>query len=152
MKKLIWVSAAFLILGLLAFGLVLSRDSAAYHFSEFESIKTNFNDYRPSLYDRLTGIRDNQSKWDYHLQKLVEIGAVQHKRFVFTEVPYTREASKHIWRAANSNFPNAVMFTGTYYDTNATGYGRDPYVLAIWDVPSEMARWSSFFETNNQMK
>ena len=95
------------------------------------------------------GIGGSQEKWDFHLKSLVALDAVQHERFVFTEVPYTKEASRHIWQSANSNFPNAVMFTASYYDTNAPGYGVAPYVLEVWDVPEEMKRWSSFVEQRN---
>ena len=150
MKKLIWTCAALLILGLLVLGLTLPRDSAAYHFREFESIKANFNAYRPSLSDRIRGIDDNQGKWDFHLQRLVELGTVHYERFVFTEVPYTKEASKRIWLSANSDFPDAVMVTAPYHDTDAPGYGVDPYVLEVWDVPGEMKRWSSFVEAQNR--
>jgi hypothetical protein len=129
--------------------LLPSGNSGGYHLREFENIKTNFNNYRPSVIDRIKGIRDSQGKWDFHLRRLEELGVAQHKTFVFTEVPYTKEASKRIWGSANSNFPNAIMFSASYYGTNAPGYGVDPYVLKVWDSPSEMKRWVSFFETNN---
>jgi hypothetical protein len=128
----------------------VSPDPVAYHFREFERIKASPNTYQPSLADRIKGIQDNQSKWDFHLQKLVELGAVQHERFVFTEVPYTRDASRRIWRSAYSNFPNAVMFSASYHNTNAAGYGAETYVLEVWDLPEEIGRWSAFVETHNR--
>ena len=147
MKALAWIVGISLIaLVLIAVMFVQPSNSADYHLREFESIKTNFNNYRPSVTDRIQGIGNNQEKWDYHLQSLVTLGAVQHERFVFTDVPYTREASRHIWQSANSNFPNAVMFTAKYYDTNAAEYGVAPYVLEVWDIPGEMKRWGSFVE------
>ena len=133
MKKVAWIAGSALVLLLaLVLALALAHGNAAnYHFGEFASIRTNFNSYRPSISDWLRGIRDNQDKWDFHLQSLEQLGAVKHKRFVFTEVPYTREASKRIWRSASSNFPNTVMFTACYYDTNAPGYGVAPFVLEV---------------------
>lgn len=136
--------------GFVALICAVSSDPVAYHFREFESIKTNLNTFQPSLADRIKGIQDNQSKWDFHLQKLVELGAVQHKRFVLTEVPYTQDASRRIWRSANSNFPNAVMFSASYHNTNAAGYGAEPYVLEVWDLPEEMGRWTAFVEAQNR--
>jgi hypothetical protein len=44
------------------------------------------------------------------------------------------------------------MFTATYYDTNAAGYGVRPYVLEVWDFPTNIPRWSSFFQTNNKLE
>lgn len=147
MKAVAWISGVSLIaVVIIAVVLLQPSNSADYHFKEFAGIKTNFNSYRPSVVDRIRGIGNNQEKWDYHLQSLVALGAVQHERFVFTDVPYTREASRHIWQSANSNFPNAVMFTAKYYDTNAQEYGVEPYVLEVWDVPGEMKRWGSFVE------
>ena len=150
MKAVAWIAGILMIaLILIAVVFVQPSNSADYHLREFESIKTNFNSYRPSLVDRIRGIENNQEKWNYHLQTLVALGAVQHERFVFTEVPYTREASRLIWQSANSNFPNATMFTAKYYDTNAPEYGVAPYVLEVWDVPDEMKRWGSFVEQRN---
>ena len=141
---------AVVILVLIA--LISTRNPGEYHLRQFENIKTNFNTYSPTVLDRVRGIRNNEDKWNFHLRRLEELGVIQHKRFVFTEVPYTMEASKRIWRSAVTNFPNAIMFTASYYDTNAPGYGVDPYVLNVWDTPSEMPRWSSFFETNNRRR
>ena len=147
MKK---VALVIVVALLVAFGAVLAIDhSSDYHLGEFERIKTNFNTYRPSFADRLRGIENNQGKWDSHLLRLEAIGAIQRKTFVFTEVPYTRENSSRIWRAAMARFTNAVMVTASYYDTNAPGYGVTPYVLNVWDFPEQMPRWSAFFETNN---
>lgn len=130
----------------------LRSDPADYHFKEFAKIRANFNDYRPSVLDQLKGIRSNQDKWDFHLNSLEELGAVQHVRFVFTEVPYTREASKHLWSSVVTNFPDAVMFTAPSYYTNAPGYGVEPYVLNVWDFPHRMEAWSNFVHTNNRRK
>lgn len=148
MKKAVWTLIA--VAGFVALICAVSPDPVTYHFGEFERFKMNPNTYQPSLADRIKGIRDNQSKWDFHLLKLVELGAVQHKRFVFTEVAYTREASRRIWRSAYFNFPNAVMFSAPYHHTNASGYGAEPYVLEVWDLPEEMARWTAFVETHNR--
>lgn len=148
MKKSVWTLIA--VAGFVALVCAVSRDPVAYHFGEFERIKMNPNTYQPSLADRIKGIQDNQSKWDFHLLKLVELGAVQHKRFVLTEVPYTQEASRRIWRSANSNFPNAVMFSASYHNTNASSYGVEPYVLEVWDVPEEIERWAAFVERYNR--
>ena len=150
MKKLIGTVVAFIGLCGLTLALLLQRDSAAYHFREFERVRANFNGYRPSLSDRVKGIADNQRKWDYHLQRLVALGAVQHEQFVFTKVPYTKEASQHIWLLANSNFPQAIMLSAPYHDTNSPGYGVAPYVLEVWDLPGEIERWSLFVEEQNR--
>ena len=147
MKNVAWILGSVLVLVFIT--MILVNDFRSYHLREFESVKTNFNDYRPSIFDRMKGIRDNKSKWDFHLRRLEELGVVECRTFVFTEVPYTREASKRIWQLANSNFPNAIMFTASWYDTNAPGYGVTPYVLKVWDSPGEMQRWSAFFEANN---
>jgi hypothetical protein len=150
MKAVAWISAVSVIaLVIIAVVFLQPSNSAGYHLREFYNIRTNYNSYRPSVVDRLRGIGKNHEKWDYHLQSLVALGAVQHERFVFTDVPYTREARRHIWQSANSNFPNAVMFTANYYDTNAPEYGVAPYVLEVWDVPGEMKRWGSFVEQRN---
>ncbi len=124
-------------------------NSGAYHLREFEKVKTNFNNYVPTLFDRCKGIWNNQGKWNYHLGKLEQLGIVQHQIFTFTNVPYTKESSRRIWRSAYSNFSNAVMCRSDWYDTNNPGYGVKPYVLEVWDFPTQMPRWSAFFETNN---
>lgn len=129
--------------------LLFAGNPGGYHLREFERIKSNFNSYSPSLADRLKGISDNHTKWNYHLRKLEELGVVDHKSFVFTNVPYTLESSRCIFRAACSNFPRAVMFSANYYATNDAGYGVRPYALEVWDFPSNMARWSLFIEANN---
>ena len=116
MKKVAWILGLVLILVIAT--LVSINRPGDYHLREFGTIKTNFNSYRPSFSDRLKGIRDNRAKWDYHLGKLEVLGVVQHRSFVFTNVPYTRESSKRIWGAAYSNFPMAVMFTAKHYATN----------------------------------
>jgi hypothetical protein len=148
MKKGVWIFGIVVFLVLVA--AVSNRDSEGYHLRQFENIKTNFNSYRPSLLDRIRGIRNNQDKWDYHLRRLEELGAIQHKRFVFSEVPYTKEASRRIWKSAVTNFPNAIMFTASYYETNTPSYGVDPYVLNVWDRPDAISQWTSFFEANNR--
>jgi protein involved in ribonucleotide reduction len=135
------------------------RYLAAYHLREFEHIKTNFNNYKPSISEQMMGVGDNKAKWDYHLGKLEELGVVAHQIFVFTNRPYTKESVRQIWRSANSNFPNAVMFTAKYYDTNFTapwpGWNLDlsvwegSIILEVWDFPSNMPRWGSFYWTNN---
>ncbi len=133
--------------------LIWPRPNAAdYHFREFDQVKTNFNNFRPSISDLSKGIRSNQDKWDYHLESLVKLGAVVHHRFVFTEVPYTKEAARHIYRAAVSNFPTAVMFSAKDHQPNAPGYGVTPYVLEVWDVPEQMRRWTNFLEANNRRR
>lgn len=129
--------------------LIWSRPSAAaYHLREFERVKTNFNNFLPSISDRSKGIRSNQDKWDFHLENLVRLGAVLHREFIFTEVPYTKEAARLIYRAALSNFPSAVMFSAKDIQPNAPGYGVTPYILEVWDVPEQMDRWTNFFEAN----
>jgi hypothetical protein len=142
------------ILGLaliLALGALVSTNKPGdYHLREFEHIKTNFNNYRPSIYDRLKGISNNKAKWDYHLRKLEELGAVEHRTLVFTNVFYTVESSRRIWGAACSNFPGAVMFSARHYATNDADYGVRPYVLEVWDFSTNMHRWCSFFETSNR--
>ena len=150
MKRLILISAVVMSLVLFGLGLALSIDPVSYHFREFENIRTNFNAYRPSFSDRLKGIGNNQEKWEYHLESLVEHGAVRYERFVLTNVLYTHDAGERIWLSASSNFPNAIMVTAPYYATNAAGYGVDPYVLEVWDVPGEMQRWSAFVEAQNR--
>lgn len=147
MKKL--CLATGLVLAIAVAALIATSKPGEYHLREFQSIKTNFNTYHPSIVDRLRGIQDNEAKWEYHLHKLEELGVVEHTNFVFTSVPYTKASSRRIWRAAYSNFPDAVMFTAQYYDTNAPGYGVRPYVLEVWDFPTNMPRWLSFFQTNN---
>jgi len=146
-SKVGWILGLGLLLVLTA--LILTTKPGAYHLREFERIKTNVNNYRPSLSDRLKGIRDNKAKWDYHLRKLEELGVVQHQTFVFTNVPYTLESSRLIFGSASSNFPKAVMFSARYYDTNDLAYGVNPYVMEVWDFPSNMFRWSSFVQTMN---
>lgn len=129
--------------------LIWPRPSAvAYHFREFDRVKTNYNNFRPSISDLSKGIRSNQDKWDFHLENLVKLGAVVHQRFVFTEVPYTKEAAGLIFRAAVSNFPAAVMFSAKDFQPNAPGYGVTPYVLEVWDTPEQMDRWTNFFKAN----
>lgn len=147
MKKIGLAIGLLLVLALAA--LVMASKPGEYHLREFESLKTNFNTYRPSLSDRLKGITDNQTKWDYHLRKLQQLGVVEHTNFVFTSVPYTQESSKRIFRSAYSNFPAAVMFSAKYYATNDAGYGVRPYVLEVWDFPTNMQRWGSFAQANN---
>ena len=113
------IGAAFAV-GIVA--LVWSVDPGAYHMREFESVNTNVNKYRPSLGDRLKGIRDIESKWAYHLRKLEQLGVVEHTNLVFTAVPYTHESSKRIWRAAYSNYAaGAVMLSAKSYSTNDPG-------------------------------
>ena len=128
---------------------IAGRMAGNYHLGEFQKLKTNFNNYSPTMLDRLRGIRDNQAKYNFHLRSLEELGVVQHQSFVFTNVAYSRESSKRIFRSANSNFPNAVMFLAKYYGTNQAGYGDKPYVMEVWDFPREMPHWVSFFQTNN---
>jgi hypothetical protein len=147
MKKLSLIFGLALILAIGA--LMATHRAGDYHLREFRNIKTNFNTYRPSILDRLEGIRGNETKWNYHLRKLEELGVVEHTNFVFTDVPYTEVSSKRIWRAANSNFPASVMFSAKYYATNDVGYGVNPYVLEVWDFPTNTQRWSSFFQANN---
>ena len=91
----------------------------------------------------------NQEESECPLNKLAALGAVEHHRFVFSQVPYPAEASRRIWHAANSNFPDVVNLTAPFYNANAPGYGKNPCVLKVWDVPGEMARWSTFFEAQN---
>ena len=134
---------------LLSIILLMPDRSGRYHLREFEKIKANFNTYRPSIADRVMGIQDNMSKYRFHLRKLLELRVVEHKEFVFTRVPYTREASIRIWTSATDSFPDPVMLTATYYAPNAPGYGVMPYVLDVWDFPSNMQAWASFYATNN---
>ena len=147
MKKIAWILGCGLIVALAA--ALVTGSPRDYHLREFENIKTNFNSYRPSLSDRFQGIRDNQGKWVFHLRRLEELGVVQHQIFVFTQVPYTRDARKRISGLANSNSPKAVWWSTTYKESNAPGYGVDPYSFEVWDFPGEMERWTNFFEANN---
>jgi len=141
-----------IMLGLVAVTLAVltwTGSPGAYHLRQFESLKTNFNGYAYSLSDRLRGIKDNEDKWDYHLRRLQELGVVDHTNFVFSSVPYTQESGRRIFRAACSNFPTAVMFTAKYLSTNDPAYGVRPYALEVWDFPSNIQHWVSFFQTNN---
>lgn len=131
-------------------GLIWTSSRAEYHLRQFEYLKTNFNNYRPSLSDRFRGIRDSQGKWDYHLRSLERLGVVVHTNLVFTHVPYTQASSRRIFRAACSNFPSAVMFTGVYWASNDPAYGIRPYAMEVWDFPTNIQRWVSFFHANNQ--
>jgi hypothetical protein len=148
MKKVAVILGCGLVLGLVA--LIARSKPGDYHLCEFESIKTNFNSYRPSLFDRLKGIRSNQAKWDYHLRRLRELGVVDHTNFVFTSVPFTHESSRRVFQAACSNFPTAVMLSATYYAITDPAYGVRPYALQVWDFPSNSQRWVSFFQANNR--
>lgn len=139
-----------LALALTIAALIWTSSPADYHLRQFEYLKTNFNNYRPSLSDRFKGIKDNQGKWDYHLRSLERLGAVVHTNLVFTRVPYTQDSSRRIFRGACSNFPSAVMFTAAYYATNDPAYGVRPYALEVWDFPSKIQHWVSFFQENNQ--
>jgi hypothetical protein len=150
MKKSLSIGGVLLLFALITWALVARHDPSAHHFREFADLQTNYNAYRPSWSDRLKGIDGAQAKWDFHLRRLMELGAVRHEEFVFSEIPYTRESSKRLWLAVHSNFPRAVMVTAPHRDTNSAGYGVEPYVLKVWDVPGEMPRWSSFFETHNR--
>ena len=147
MKKLGIAVGLLLVLVLAA--LMSASKPGVYHLRQFESLKANFNSYQPSLSDRLRGINDTKAKWDYHLRKLQELGVVDHTNFLFTSVPYTQESSKRIFRAACSNFPAAVMFSAKYYATNDPGYGVRPYVLEVWDFPSNIQHWTTFVQANN---
>jgi len=138
---LVWVLALCLLFG--------TKNPARYHLREFENIKTNYNHYRPTIMDRVRGIRHSEDKWDYHLRSLEKLGVVRRRKFVFAEVPYTHEASKRIWTSAASNFPSVVMISARYLPTNAPGYGVLPYELEVWDYPSDMERWDVFFQSHN---
>ena len=146
-KKIIGLVCLVGILPLLV--VISTRNPGDYHLREFEAVKTNFNDYTLTIADRFSGIHDSGSKWDYHLAKLEELGTVKHQTFIFSNVPFTRESSRRIWRAANSGFPTAVMLTAKSYATNDSRYGVKPFMLEVWDFPSNTLRWSSFFQTNN---
>ncbi len=126
------------------------RDSSRYDLREIELLKTNFNNYQPSIWDRLRGIQNNEAKYEYHLRELEKLGLLVHTNFVFSNVPYTWESDKHIWRAACSNFPSAVDFSSKYYDTNNPAYGVRPCALEVWDFRTNMQRWSDFWRTNNR--
>jgi len=147
MKRGVFAIGLFMILAVCA--LVLTCSPGEHHLREFDSLKANFNTYHPSLSDRLRGIRDRETKWDYHLRKLEQLGVVEHTNLVFSSVPYTQDSSKHLYRMACSNFPAAVMFSATYYDTNDPRYGVRPYALEVWDFPTNMQRWSAFVRANN---
>jgi len=149
MKKpvLIFISAILLVVIIR----LLIGDSAEYHLREFHNISTNSNNFQPSILDRLNGLTENSSKFDYHLSKLEELGVVKHQHLVFTNVPYTQESAKRIWHLAYSQFPNALHYSAKYFDTNSPSYGVVPYELEVWDAPAEMERWAMFFQTNNQI-
>lgn len=151
MKKLGSVIGLFLVVALavLILGGKFAIKPAEYHLREFESLKTNFNNYQPSLSDRLRGIMNKQAKWDYHLRKLQELGVVTHTNFVFTSVPYTQESSTRIFRQAHLDFPTAVLFSARYYATNDPRYGVQPLVLEVWDFPTNFQRWASFVQAHD---
>ena len=129
--------------------LISRSDRGAYHLREFENVRTNFNNYQPSLPDRLRGITNNEAKWKYHLRQLEALGVVIHTNLVFTMVPYTGESSRRLFRSAYSNFPAAVIFSGKYYASNAPEYNVRPYALEVWDFPTNMRRWSLFLQSEN---
>lgn len=122
MSRIVWISGcAFLVL--LALVAVLSMDSGAYHRKEFLSLQTNFNHCRPSWRDRVRGIESNDAKHDRHLRRMLELGAVAHRAWLFTEVPYTAGSSRRIRLAACTNFPDAAHFSARHRTTNDPGYG-----------------------------
>lgn len=145
-----WAIGLVCLIGILLILVVLSaRNPGAYHLREFEAVKTNFNGYAITIFDRFAGIHDSGGKWDYHLNKLEELRVIKHQIFVFTNVPYNREASRRLWQAANSSFPKAVTLKANYFATNDSRYGVQPYTLEVWDFPSNTLRWSFFYRTNN---
>jgi hypothetical protein len=147
--KITLALAAAVFAALVAFGF-WPRNSPQYHLGELRAVQKRFNSYSPALVDRIRGIRDNQEKWDFHLNHLIKMGAVERKELVFTQVPYTAESSRRLWQLAMSEFPEVVDLRAEYLSTNAPGYGVKPYRMEVFDVPQRMRQWDRFLEANNQ--
>ena len=143
--------------------LLLSRgDSIDHHLAELRTlqaelstysrspVRAGFNSYRPSLLDRFRGIQNNEQKLNFHLNRLIGMGAVERRELVFTEVPHTAESSQRLWRLAITSFPEVVDIRAEYLSTNAPGYGVKPYRMEVFDVPQRMRQWDRFLEANNQ--
>lgn len=148
-KRWWWIGAAVLVVALALLLWGMRSDPAEYHLRKFRRVSANMNDYHPSVFDLLSGIRSNVDKWDFHLQKLEELGAVEHRVLVFTEVPFTKQANRRIWKVAESDFSDAVMFTANWYGTNDSAYGVVPFTMEVWDAPERMDRWEAFLEQHN---
>lgn len=95
------------------------------------------------------GIKNNDDKLNYHLKCLVELGALKHKKFVFTQVPYTSESFRRIWQLALEELPEAVEMRGNWYDENDSHYGMAPIIFELWCVPDELEQWNQFYEAEN---
>ncbi|MEZ5944218.1 MAG: hypothetical protein R3C18_22745 [Planctomycetaceae bacterium] len=121
----------------------------AHHFREFARIRETFNDFDPSFTDKLVGIRNSDDKLKYHLERLVDWGALKHKTFVFTDIPYTSESFHRIWQRALVVLPEPVEMRGNWYDEGQPEYGEAPIILDVWCAPHELKQWSQFVESEN---
>lgn len=140
---------ALIFAGLVLIALMLQRPlRIAFHVYRYElalqemSVPQKPSPIRSLLLSLMTGGGDSSDLYsdciDGSLARLVELGYLRHREFVFKHVAAPCDEGKALWRLVEKEFPGNLYVAGSWPET------PEPFRLSVWERPPRMAEWEAF--------
>lgn len=80
---------------------------------------------------------DWDERYEHHRDRLVELGALDHREFVFDHLICPSAEYRALWAIIHANF-SSIHTTGCWSET------PEPAVLQVWDTPEMIPKWEVF--------
>lgn len=139
---------ALIFAGLVLIALMLQRPlRIAFHVYRYElafqemSVSKKPSPIRPLLLSLMTG-GDSSDLYSDCIEgsppRLVELGYLSHRKFVFKHIASSCDEGKALWRLVEKEFPGNLYVAGSWPGT------PEPFHLSVWERPHRMAEWEAF--------
>jgi len=145
-----WIICALIAATLLAFVLARKPMLIAYHQKKMKEAWQDADaNVEPSvsivqqLFKELFGIeppawRHNSfSRYEHHRNRLVLLGYLVHREFVFEHLYCASEEYRALWKIVTARF-SSIHTTGNYSETS------EPVRIEVWDTPEMIPKWEAF--------
>lgn len=80
---------------------------------------------------------DSFERYEAHRDRLVELGALVHRTFVFEHLTCPSPEYRALWRIIHATF-SSIHTTSHWSET------PEPMVLQVWDTPEMIPKWEAF--------
>lgn len=117
-----------------------NAEKIAHHLREMKRAREAMFGERVTTLEGLTGhkiVASAEKQYEYHRQRLVELGYYFHRDFRFAQVPESMHG--RLFRRAVSQFPGNDHITLSWPDN----------VMSVWDRVETRKEWERFYQRNN---
>lgn len=143
-----WIICALIAATLLAFVLARKPMLIAYHQKKMKEAWQNAAanvDPSVSIFQQLwhelfgTGAwhYDSFSRYEHHRDRLVRLGHLVHREFVFEHLVCASEEYRAFWKIVTARF-SSIHTAGNYSETS------EPVRIEVWDTLEMIPKWEAF--------